>query len=336
MNRGTESSGEEELAVGWSGRSWKEEDLGSWLQDQQHFSVWVCGWERGTIWAETWRELWVASQGAVSVVTDLGSGAESSCLGADREEIRGEAWGMERVLSVLHEIAEGPPCPMLPRGLLRVPLCPCAPGDCWGSSVTHVLHGGLLRVLHIRAHEDCWESSVSHMLLGIAEGPLVPHAAGVTEGPPCPTCSRRLQRRFTTSIAPLGLPGSSMFTCSGDCRGSSTSHVLHEIPEGPPYPTCSTQWRAWSLMNVGGIWQKLGSRVTSWGLCVGGRAVALACSRTVRARGGRYGCTAFKRCLGLGRHQIWKVGRGRGNAQMLSKENCVISINRKRQVGFPV
>ena len=49
----------------------------------------------------------------------------------------------------------------------------------------------------------------------------------------------------------------------------------------------------------------------------GRRAVALVRSHE-EPRSGGCGWRACKRRLGLGRHQIGKVGKGMGNAQMLS------------------
>ena len=79
---------------------------------------------------------------------------------------------------------------------------------------------------------------------------------GIAEGPPCPMCSMGIAER---PLRP---------TCStGIAEGPPRPTCSTGIAEGPPRPMCSTQWRAWSLMNVGGMWQKLDSRVTG-GVCV--------------------------------------------------------------------
>ena len=120
--------------------------------------------------------------------------AESSCPGADREETRGEAWGLQRVLQV----------PRAPWGLQRVLRVPCA---------------------------------------------------------------------------------------------------LHSEELGA----------SWTWEGCGKSW------IPGWlvGSVCGRRVVALAWEHQ-EPRGGGCGWRACKRRIGLGRHQIRKVGTGMGNAQMLS------------------
>lgn len=67
MNRGTKRVQGRRAGCGMGWGSLEGEDLGSWLQDQQHFQclgVWVGSGEQDEL-RHARRELWVASQGAV-------------------------------------------------------------------------------------------------------------------------------------------------------------------------------------------------------------------------------------------------------------------------------
>ena len=197
------------------------EDLGSWLQDQQHFQclgVWVGSGEQDELRHARW-ELWVASQGAVRCQwLDPGSGCRELMSGSGQ---RGnKRWSLG--------IAEGPPGPTCSMGIAEGPPRPtCSTG------ITEGPPGPTCST-------------------GIAEGPPYPTCStGIAEGPACPMCS--------TGIA----EGPPRPTCSmGIAEGPPSPMCSMGIAEGPPHPTYSTQWSAWSLMNVGGMWQKLDSRVT--------------------------------------------------------------------------
>lgn len=263
------------------------EDLGSWLQDQQHFQCLGVWWGSGEQYELETRKARAGWQVRVQSVSETGprQWPQRAHVWELTEEIRGEAWvwrGSPRPTCLLHEdcwgssvthmlpgIAEGPLCPTCSLGIAEGPSDTRAPRDCWGSSmhIPRAPRGGLLRssVSHMPSgllrspprppnmlHGDCWGSSMSHMLHGDCRGSSTSYLLHWDcWGPPCSTALRRLQRVLHITRA----------------HGDSW--------RVPPHPTCSTQWRAWSLMNVGGIWQKLGSRVTGGSVC-GRRAVALA------------------------------------------------------------
>ena len=94
-------------------------------------------------------------------------------------------------------------------------------GEAWGSQ----------RVLHVpRALGGRRGSSVSHVLRRDRRGSSVSHMLrGITEGPPCPMCSRGSQRILHV---PRALWGSQRVPPCPMCSVG--------IAEGPPFPTCST------------------------------------------------------------------------------------------------
>lgn len=236
--------------MGWG--SLEREDLGSWLQDQQHFQylgVWVGSGEQYEL-RHVRRELWVASQGAVRCQwLDLGSGHRELMSGSWQ---RGnKRWSLG--------IGEGPPCPTCTTGIAEGPPRPmCSTGIAEGPPhppcSTGIAEGPPHPTCSTRIAEGPPCPTCS---LGIAEGPLHPTCSmGIAEGPLCPTCSLGIAK------GPL-CPTCSTTIAEGPPRPRAPRGLLRVLPR----PTCSTQWRAWSLMNVGGMWQKLGSRVTG-GVCV--------------------------------------------------------------------
>ena len=142
--------------------------------------------------------------------------------------------------------------------------------------------------------------------LGIAEGPLSPTCSmGIAEGPPCPCAPWGLQRVLCIPRAPRGL--------QRVLRVPRAPWGLQRVLRVPRALHSEELGASWTWEGCGKSW------IPGWlvGSVCGGRVVALAWGHQ-EPRGGGCGWRACKRRIGLGRHQIRKVGTGMGNAQMLS------------------